>query len=119
MNGAVSTGHPFATEIGLNILEKGGNAFDAAVAISAALNVLEPVNCGLGGYGSTLIFDSNNKQVRFLNSSGKFPINANSDLMRAPTVDYMKNRKGPKSISTPGNLNAWKKMHDTYGKLPW
>lgn len=117
--GAVASGHPLATKAGLDVLAEGGNAFDAAVAIASTLNVVEPAMTGLGGYGSTLIYDAKKKEVRYLNSSGKFPLNANSDLMRAPAVDYMSNRKGPKSISTPGNLNAWKVMHARYGRLPW
>ncbi len=117
--GAVASGHPLATKAGLEVLEKGGNAFDAAIAVASTLNVVEPAMTGLGGYGSTLIYDAKKKEIRYLNSSGRFPLKANSDLMRAPTVDYMSNRKGPKSISTPGNLNSWKVMHTTYGKMPW
>lgn len=117
--GAVATGHPLATKAGLDILEKGGNAFDAAVAISAALNVVEPAMSGLGGYGSTLIYDAKHNEIRYLNGSGKFPLKANSDFMRAPTPNYEENRMGPKSISTPGNLNSWKSMHSKYGILPW
>lgn len=117
--GAVATGHPLATEAGLNVLESGGNAFDAAVAISATLNVVESPMTGIGGYGSTLLYDAKSKKVRYLNGSGRFPIKANSDLMRAPTPDHEKNRLGPKSISTPGNLNSWKAMHVEYGTLPW
>jgi gamma-glutamyltranspeptidase/glutathione hydrolase len=118
-SGAVATAHPLATKAGLEILEKGGNAFDAAVAISATLNVVEPAMSGLGGYGSTLIYDAKSKKISYLNGSGRFPLKANADLMRAPTLDYEKNRKGPKSISTPGNLNSWKTMHSSYGILPW
>lgn len=117
--GAVASGHPLATKAGLEVLEKGGNAFDAAVAVASTLNVVEPAMSGLGGYGSTLIYDAEKKEIRYLNSSGKFPAKTNSDLMRSPTVDYMNNRKGPKSISTPGNLNAWKAMHEKYGKMSW
>ena len=119
MNGTVSSGHPLATKAGLAVLAKGGNTFDAAVAIVSTLNVVEPAMSGLGGYGSTLIYDAQKKEIRYLNSSGKFPIKTNSDLMRPPTIDYLKNREGPKSISTPGNLNAWKEMHGKYGKIPW
>lgn len=117
--GAVATGHPLATKAGLDILEKGGNAFDAAVAISSTLNVVEPAMTGLGGYGSTLIYDAKTQKISYLNGSGRFPLKANSDLMRAPTPDYQNNREGPKSISTPGNLNSWKSMHSKYGILPW
>ena len=74
---------------------------------------------GLGGYGTILVYDANKKQIRYLNSSGRFPLKCNSDLMRHPTTDYLGNRTGPKAISTPGNLNAWKELHKTYGKLPW
>ncbi len=118
-NGAVASGHPLATQAGLSVLEKGGNAFDAAIAIAATLNVVEPSMSGLGGYGSTLVYVDKNKEILYLNASGKFPAKTNSDLMRAPTPGFMENRKGPKSISTPGNLNAWNEMHKKYGKLPW
>ncbi|MCE2992973.1 MAG: gamma-glutamyltransferase [Alphaproteobacteria bacterium] len=117
--GAVSTGHPLATKAGIEILENGGNAFDAAVAITSMLNVVEPAMTGLGGYGSSLIYDAKNGEIRYLNGSGRFPKNTNSDLMREPTPDYKNNRKGAKSISTPGNLNSWKAMHLKYGVLPW
>ncbi|HEY5691124.1 MAG TPA: gamma-glutamyltransferase [Cyclobacteriaceae bacterium] len=117
--GSVSSAHPIATQAGLEILEKGGTAFDAAIAVAAALNVVEPMMSGIGGYGTILIYDSKAKQVRFLNCSGRFPEKTNTDLMREPTPDFMKNRFGPKSISTPGNLNAWAAMHEQYGTLPW
>jgi len=117
--GSISSAHPLATEAGIKILKKGGNAFDAAIAVAATLNIVEPMMSGLGGYGTILIYDKSKNEVRFLNPSGRFPQKTNTDLMRAPTPDYIKNRFGPKSISTPGNLNAWKDMHSTYGLLDW
>ncbi|WP_085715073.1 gamma-glutamyltransferase family protein [Pseudomonas sp. B28(2017)] len=117
--GAVASAHPLATAAGMKILAKGGNAFDAAVAISATLSVVEPAMSGLGGYGSTLLYNAGSGEVKYLNASGKFPLSTNSDLMRAPTENYLGNRRGAKSISTPGNLNAWSEMHRAYGKLPW
>lgn len=117
--GSVASAHPLATQAGMDVLEKGGNAFDAAIAVASTLNVVEPMMSGIGGYGTILIYDAKSKKVRYLNPSGKFPAKTNTDLMRAPTPDYMKNRVGPKAISTPGNLNAWEKMHKEYGKMPW
>jgi len=99
--GMVSTGHALATEAGLSILSSGGNAFDAAVAIAAALNVVEPMMSGIGGYGTILIYDAKTKRTRFLNSSGRIPAATNSDAYRSPTPNYMENRRGAKAISTP------------------
>jgi gamma-glutamyltranspeptidase/glutathione hydrolase len=117
--GSVASAHPIASKAGLDILNKGGNAFDAAIAVASTLNVVEPMMSGIGGYGTILIYDAKNKKVRYLNPSGRFPLKTNSDLMRAPARDFMKNRVGPKSISTPGNLNAWEDMHKKYGEIAW
>lgn len=117
--GMVSTAHPIATDAGIKILQNGGNAFDAAVAIAATLNVVEPMNSGMGGYGTILIYDAKNDRVRFLDSSGKIPMHLDSDVFRAPTKEFKKNRVGPKSISTPGNVNAWDAMSREYGNLKW
>jgi len=117
--GMVSSAHPLATEAGLEILRAGGNAFDAAVAVAAALNVVEPQNSGIGGYGTILVYDANARQARFLNPSGRIPRAVNSDVFRAPTPNYLENGRGAKAVSTPGNLHAWEAMSKTYGMLPW
>ncbi|MCP5107438.1 MAG: gamma-glutamyltransferase [bacterium] len=117
--GMVSSAHPVATKAGLEILEAGGNAFDAAVAIASTLNVVEPMMSGVGGYGTILIYDAGKNQIRFLDSSGKIPVNTNPDAFRKPTANYKENRRGPKAVSTPGNVNAWAAMSKTYGVLNW
>lgn len=119
LNGSVASAHPLATQAGLDVLENGGNAFDAAIAVASTLNVVEPMMSGIGGYGTILIYDAENKKIRYLNPSGRFPAKTNTDLMRKPTPNYMQNRTGPKAISTPGNLNAWAEMHEKYGVLDW
>jgi gamma-glutamyltranspeptidase/glutathione hydrolase len=117
--GMVSSAHPIATEAGLEILRNRGNAFDAAVAIASTLNVVEPMNSGIGGYGTILIHDARKGEIRFLDSSGKIPAAVDSDVFRKPTPDYKKNRYGPKAVSTPGNVNAWEAMSKTYGRIDW
>jgi len=118
-SGMVSSGHPIATEAGLEILKKGGNAFDAAVAVAAVLNVVEPMMSGMGGYGTILIYDATKNEVRFLNSSGRIPAGVDSDAFRAPTPGYLENRTGPKAVSTPGNVHAWEALSKSYGVLKW
>ena len=115
----VSTAHPLATEAGLSVLADGGNAFDAAVAIAAALNVVEPAMSGAGGYGTILLHHAASKETWFLNPSGRIPAAVDSDAFRAPTPDFLANRRGAKSVSTPGNVHAWEAMSKRYGKLPW
>jgi gamma-glutamyltranspeptidase/glutathione hydrolase len=117
--GMVSSAHPLATQAGLAILKSGGNAFDAVVAVAAALNVVEPMMSGMGGYGTILIYDASARRVRFLNSSGRIPASVDSDVFRAPTPGYEQNRRGAKAVSTPGNVHAWEAMSREYGRLDW
>ena len=117
--GMLSTAHPLATRVGVDVLERGGNAFDAAVAVAAALNVVEPMMSGMGGYGTILVYSADEGRSRFLNSSGRIPRGTDPDQFRAPTPGYMENRRGAKAVSTPGNVNAWAAMHRLYGRLPW
>ncbi len=117
--GMVSSAHPLATEAGLEILRKGGNAFDAAVAVAAALNVVEPMMSGMGGYGTILVYSAKDGRIRYLDSSGRIPQAVNSDLYRKPTPEYMQNRRGAKAVSTPGNVKAWEAMSKSYGQLSW
>ncbi len=118
-SGMVSSAHPLATEAGIDTLARGGNAFDAAVAVAATLNVVEPMMSGMGGYGTIVIYDAEKGEARFLNCSGRIPAALDSDVFRAPTPNYMENRRGAKAVSTPGNANAWEAMSKTYGKLEW
>jgi gamma-glutamyltranspeptidase/glutathione hydrolase len=117
--GMVSSAHPLATEAGLEILRIGGNAFDAAVAVAAALNVVEPAMSGAGGYGTIVLYHAASKESWFLNPSGRIPAGVDSDAFRAPTPGYLANRRGAKSVSTPGNVNAWESMSTKYGRLRW
>lgn len=119
LHGAVSSAHPLATEAGIAILQKGGNAFDAAVAVAAALNVVEPADSGMGGYGTILVYDARKGEIRFLNSSGRIPAGLDPDVFRPPHPRFRENRGGPAAVSTPGNVHAWEAMSKEYGALRW
>src|SRR6476619_2959307 len=70
---AIASGHALATEAGLQILKEGGNAFDAAVAVSATLSVVEPISSGLGGGGFFLLHDGKTGRDAFLDGSATSP----------------------------------------------
>ncbi|KAJ8520095.1 hypothetical protein ONZ45_g3021 [Pleurotus djamor] len=91
--GVVASSQPLATEAGLEILRKGGNAADAAVAVSAALNVTEPSCCGVGGDAFCLFYDAKTRAVKALNGSGHSP--------QKLTLEYAKSRVPEGSLRIP------------------
>ena len=117
--GMVSAAHPLATDAGLDILKAGGNAFDAAIAVAAMLNVVEPMMSGIGGYGTIVVYDAKGDEALFLNCSGRIPKAVDSDVYRAPTPNYKENRRGAKAVSTPGNANAWEATAIRFGSMDW
>jgi gamma-glutamyltranspeptidase / glutathione hydrolase len=118
-NGMVSSAHPLATRAGLEILADGGNAFDAAVAVAAALNVVEPEMSGIGGYGAIVLYDAEEGETRFLHASSRVPATLDPAVFRPPTPNYLENRRNAKAVSTPGNVNAWEALSEEYGELEW
>ncbi|MDP8900008.1 MAG: gamma-glutamyltransferase, partial [Actinomycetota bacterium] len=118
-NGMVSAAHPLATRAGVEVLEDGGNAFDAAVAVGAALNVVEPMMSGVGGYGATVVYDAEKGETRFLETGSRTPESLDPDVFRPPTPNYQENRCGGPVVSTPGNLNTWRLMWEEYGEEEW
>jgi gamma-glutamyltranspeptidase len=117
--GVVASAHPLATAAGIAILDRGGNAFDAAVAIASTLNVVEPMMSGLGGYGTILVFDAKAWVAHYLDASGRIPAGVEADVYRAPTPGYRNNRRDAKAVSTPGAAHAWEAMSRRFGALPW
>ena len=81
----VSSANPLATQVGLQILSEGGNAFDAAVAVAAALGVVEPMMSGIGSYGGIMVYDADEEQTRFLHASSRMPATLDPVVFRPPT----------------------------------
>ncbi len=116
-NGMVATSQPLAAQIGIDILKKGGNAVDAAIAVNAALGLMEPTGSGIGGDLFAIVWDNKEKKLYGLNASGTAPI--------AISLDYFK-KKGIKSIplhgplpwTVPGCVDGWFELHRRFGKLP-
>lgn len=117
---AVATAHPAATVAGLETLAHGGNAFDAAVAIAAALAVAEPYGSGLGGGGFFLLRQAGEKpSYRFVDARERAPLAAGPDLYRRNgTVQRELSLNGPLAAAIPGLPAALAHLAERYGKLP-
>lgn len=112
-NGMVCAGHPLAAQAGVAVLQKGGNAVDAAIATAAALNVVEPLMSGIGGDGFIMTYRAEDDSLRVCNGTGAAPYAATPERYRAGIP-----MKGILSVSVPGLLNAWLDAHAAYGRLP-
>jgi len=117
-NGMVVSAHPLASQAGVDILKKGGNAFDAAIAVASTLNVVEPMMSGMAGLGTAILYVAETKEIRVLEFGGTAPKATNPADYRPGAPDWERARRGIKSIPVPGNLAGWFEIHRTYGKLP-
>lgn len=117
---AVATAHPAATVAGLETLALGGNAFDAAVAVSAALAVVEPYGSGLGGGGFFLLRQAGEQPTyRFLDARERAPLAAHPDLYRRDgQVQRELSLNGALAAAIPGLPAALVVLAERYGKLP-
>src|SRR5262245_16714032 len=82
-NGMVATSQALATQIGLDVLRKGGTAVDAAIAADAALGLMEPMSCGVGGDLFAIVWDNKSKKLYGLNASGRSPYKATREYFKA------------------------------------
>jgi len=114
--GMVGASNPLAAQAGLNILRQGGNAADAAVAASAAMNVMDPGSCGVGGDCFALYFDAATKQVTALNGSGRAP----QALTLETVCELGWQRMNPfhaHSVTVPGAVRGWQDLLTRHGTM--
>jgi gamma-glutamyltranspeptidase/glutathione hydrolase len=113
---AVVGPHHLATTAGLRVLDRGGSAVDAAIATNAALAVVVPSGCGLGGDAFWLVWDATDRRLYGLNGSGRAPAAASAERLRAAGLTEVP-RRGPHSISVPGAVRSWSDAHARWGRL--
>lgn len=113
-NGVVATSTPIAAQAGLDILKKGGNAVDAAVATAACLTVVEPTGCGIGGDAYALVWIEEEKKLYGLNSSGFAPEKMKLEEYKGMTSMP---KYGFGAVTVPGIPAAWAELNKKYGKL--
>src|SRR5262249_23292104 len=102
-------------QVGLDVLRQGGNAVDAAIAVNAALGLVEPMSCGVGGDLYALVWDAKTQKLYGLNASGRSPyltgrgLFAKKGLKEVPEL-------GPLSWSVPGCVDGWEELRRRFGR---
>ena len=111
--GMVSSGHPLASQAGVSTLQRGGNAVDAALAVAAAVSVVEPLMSGIGGDGFIMVYTRADDALQVINATGSAPYAATLERYQATGIPM----KGVLSTSVPSLLRGWTAMHNRYGTL--
>jgi gamma-glutamyltranspeptidase / glutathione hydrolase len=119
-HGMVCTSVPAATQVGLDILKRGGSAVDAAIAANATLGLMEPVSNGIGGDLFAIVYSAKENKLYGINGSGRSPLGLSYDQMKAELAELHRQTIPPLGmlpISVPGCVDAWAELHKKFGKL--
>jgi len=116
--GIIATSQTLASQAGAQILARGGSAIDAAIAANATLAVVEPMMCGLGGDLFAIYWDAKTGKLTGLNASGWAPQGLTIAFLKSLGNEKMP-EKGIQSVTVPGAVDGWAKLHGRFGKLPW
>lgn len=116
-HGMAATSQPLATQVALDILKRGGNAVDAAIAANAMLGLVEPTGCGIGGDLFAIIWDVKTQKLTGLNGSGRSPYSLTLDHFKKLGLKRIPSH-GPLPVTVPGCVDGWFEMHQRFGKLP-
>ncbi|MBN2046627.1 MAG: gamma-glutamyltransferase [Anaerolineaceae bacterium] len=116
-HGMVASSQPFATAAGIEILEKGGNAADAAVATAAALNVTEPTSTGIGGDAFALYYDAKTRTMKAINGSGRAPQGLSLERLQKEGFGSELPAYHPHTVTVPGACAAWCDVIKEWGRL--
>jgi gamma-glutamyltranspeptidase/glutathione hydrolase len=117
----VAAANPEAVEAGLEILRKGGTAVDAAIAVHAALGLVEPESSGIGGGGFMVYYDHASDEITVFDGRERAPAAATPDyfMKDGEVMDYISSWQSGKSVGVPGAVALYKSAHDAAGKLEW
>ena len=116
--GIAATSQVLASQAGAQILARGGSAVDAAIAANAVLGLTEPMMTGIGGDLFVIYWDAKTGKLTGLNASGPAPKGLTPDFLAQQGAKAMP-ANGINSVTVPGAVDGWWKMHERFGKLPW
>ena len=115
--GVAASEHPLASQAGASILARGGHAVDAAIAVNAVMGVVAPMMNGIGGDLFAIVYDAASGQLHGINGSGCAPAALTIDSLRAQGITVMP-QTGIHSVTIPGAVAAWSRLHERFGRLP-
>ncbi|MCP4282953.1 MAG: gamma-glutamyltransferase [Gammaproteobacteria bacterium] len=117
----VSSANPYASEAGIRILERGGSAIDAAIAVQMVLNLVEPESSGIGGGAFSLYWDNVGKVLSSYDGREKAPMAADGKLFqhKGKGMNWWEALAGGRAVGVPGVVAMLEKIHKKHGKLPW
>src|SRR5580692_8380971 len=113
--GIVATESPLASQAGVRILERGGNAVDAAITANAMMGVIEPMMNGIGGDLFVMVYDAKANKLYGLNASGWAPKGLTIEFLQKQGLKSMP-QTGVNSITVPGVVDGWQKLADKFGR---
>ncbi|HZS17352.1 MAG TPA: gamma-glutamyltransferase [Candidatus Udaeobacter sp.] len=119
-HGMVCTSVPAATEVGIDILKRGGSAVDAAIAANATQGLMEPVSNGIGGDLFAIVYSAKENKLYGINGSGRSPLGLSYEQMKSELAKLHRETIPPRGmlpISVPGTVDAWAELHRKFGKL--
>ena len=112
-----ATSQPLATQVALDVMRKGGNAVDAAIAANALLGLVEPTGNGIGGDLFAIVWDAKTKKLYGLNASGRSPKALSRQWFIDNNYEAIPSH-GPLPVSVPGTVDGWFMLHERFGKMP-
>jgi gamma-glutamyltranspeptidase/glutathione hydrolase len=115
--GMVASPHYLATGAGVNVLRRGGSAADAAIATNSVLAVVTPYMCGIGGDLFAQVYSASDRKLVGLNGSGRAGRAATPDRVRELARSDRMPARGPLTVTVPGCVEAWGRLHERYGRL--
>jgi gamma-glutamyltranspeptidase/glutathione hydrolase len=114
--GIVASSHPLVSAAGVSILERGGNAIDAAIAANATLGLMEPMNNGMGGDLFAIVYEAKTGKLYGLNASGWAPTGLTPELLASKGLKRVP-RRGIYSVTVPGTVAGWDALRERFGTM--
>ena len=120
-NAMAATSQPLATQVALDVMRRGGNAVDAAIAANATLGLMEPTGSGMGGDLFAIVWIEKEKKLFGLNASGRSPMSLTYELLKQELAKSNLTKippLGPLPVSVPGCVDGWFELNSRFGELP-